>query len=92
VNEQQSRKSTSGNEPVLSQIIVAATVRFLYDDRIISLSDIYGVSPPSLNCLINKCLQAIVASKNALLGICLPGPSQLILTDCGLSGTFLLKL
>lgn len=76
VNEQQSRRSTGGNEPVSPQIIVATTVRFLLGDRIITLSELYGVSPPSLNRLINKCLKAIAASKHALLRVMLPNPKD----------------
>ena len=75
-NEKQSRRSTSGNDPITPQIIVGSTIRFLIGDRIMALSDIYGVSPPSLNRVINKCLNAIATTNHALLSIVLPNPKD----------------
>ena len=76
VNEKQSMRSTGGNEPISPEVCVARFLGFLYDDRIMALHHSHGISPRSVNRIINKALQAVVDSQHALLVITLPDPKN----------------
>ena len=47
VNILQSNRSTSGNEPIYPEIILAMCLRLLIGDSVRVLADLYGVSIPS---------------------------------------------
>jgi len=63
VNEQNSRNSTQGNEPIYPHMIVACGIRFLAGELPKSLCDIYGMGDESLRITVNKFLKAVNACK-----------------------------
>ena len=76
MNEMQSLRSTGGNEPISPEVCEGTVLRFLYGSRVVDLVDIYGISPGSVNRIINKCLCAVVDSDHELLAIRLPDPTN----------------
>ena len=59
VNMIQSKRSTSGNDSITPEIVVAVGLRYLAGEKKISLSDIFGISRFSVQRIINKFLDAV---------------------------------
>ena len=104
VDEDQSRRSTGGNDPIVPEVRLGTTLRFLNGGRVIDACRIYGISPGAAKSAISDCLYAIVNSKHKLLSICLPNPTdstalfdlsrrwENLSTSCGLMRHHLLAL
>ena len=58
-DEFQSFQSTSGNDPITPEIVVAAGLRFLGGEKPKSIADIYGISIPSVDRILNNFLDAV---------------------------------
>ncbi len=77
VNEQKSRNSTSGNTPIVPEIVLCSTLRFLAGGRIVDVISIYGISVNSGEQIIVKCLDAINDCPHpSFLSIMLPDPKD----------------
>ena len=66
-NEQQSRKSTSGNDPVTAQMVTCMGLRFMGGEKIKTLADAYGVSTRHTDTAVELFLKAVDESSNPLL-------------------------
>ena len=58
-NELQSRRSTSGNDPIYGQVVLATGLRYLGGSLAKDTADLYGFSHPYAPQLINKFLDAV---------------------------------
>ena len=67
VDVQKSSNSTSGNDPITPQMIVAIGIRFFGGEKIKSIADIFGVSISSAQRLINDFLEAVEKSDHPFL-------------------------
>ena len=63
----QSKRSTGGNEPITTVMIVALGLRFMGGEMVKSLADVFGMSDKSAERVINKFLDAVDNSTNTLL-------------------------
>ena len=74
----QSRNSTSGNDPIYQEIILACGMCFLAGDSVRILSQLYGMSPNLCRRIINICLNSIDHNHNcAELQVKLPTNKEL---------------
>ena len=60
----QSKRSTGGNEPITTVMIVALGLRFMGGEMVKSLADVFGMSDKSAERVINKFLDAVDNSTN----------------------------
>ena len=59
ISYKHSFSSTSGNEPIFPEVIMACGIRFLSGDSVSSLADIHGISTSSVRLIVNIFLDAV---------------------------------
>jgi DDE superfamily endonuclease len=83
LDEHQSLRSTSGNQPIQKEMIVGCGLRYLAGDSTSSLSDLFGMADTSTKTTVSKFLEAVLTSDHDDLRIEAPTGERLRRTADG---------